>query len=160
MLAGCGRLAFDPLVDAGDGSGGSGSGSGSNGDGGGQLGEADASTMCPAVPMCPTNTLQVATGMTNTGATISVDHGLASTLCGSGSGNPDAAFQYVPQLGTNYRVSISPATVLYVQDACCGGPELVCGFGVLQIQRNVGQNFVVVFEGQTGSFYTLSVDGD
>ena len=159
MLAGCGRLAFDPLTDAG-GNGGSGSGSGSSDGGGGQVGNPDAATLCPMVPMCPTNTFQVSTAMTNTGATINFDHGLKSTMCGSGTGNPDAAFEYVPQIATNYRVSVSPSTAIYIQDACCGGPELMCGFGSLQIQRAVGQNFVVVIEGSTSTFYTLSVDGD
>ena len=154
MLVGCGRLGFDPLVNGG--------GDDTSGDDtpGADAARTDdaAGIACPSVPMCPTQTIQLTMGMNNYGTSVMTDHGLASKICGSGNANPEVAVMYVPQVAGTYRVSVSPAAAtMYVQDGCCGGPELMCGGGALMVPRKAGETFVVVVEGTTGMFFTVTV---
>ena len=158
-VAGCGRIAFDPLSDAaGGGSGGSGSG---DGDGGGSNGD-DAPGACPVVPDCPDQTLPINTTFTTMSSqAITRNHGLASGMCGSGNGSPEFVWMLVPQAAATYSITATPTPLaMYIQDLCCGGVELACGAGGFDLEREVNQRFVVVIEGLSGDSYNLQVSGN
>ena len=155
LLAGCGRIAFDPIGDGGGGNG-SGSGSGDSGTGGGS----DALTLCPMVPSCPDQQGAIGTTMTTFNPTNMTNHGMSSQLCGSGSGNPEMAILLTPSVSATYTFTVSPSlATLYVQDQCCGGTELKCGASGMTFQRNAGDRMVLVIEGASGGQYMVTVTG-
>ena len=160
LVAGCGRIAFEPL-DTGDGGNGTGSnGSGSNGSG--SNGSSIDASVCPAVPQCPDQTLPVNnTFSTMSSQAITTNHGLSSKQCGSGNGSPEFVWMLVPQVAATYTVTTTPTAIaMYFQDVCCGGVEIMCGAGTMSLSRGVDQRFVVVIEGLAGQSYNLTVTGN
>lgn len=143
IAAGCGRVAFDPLVDSG-----------------GVTGGDSSMLVCPDVPSCPDRSAPVGIGMSTVSAPVQINHGLSATACG-GNGNPELAVMFRPQAGGRYTIEVSPSTVAtYVQDGCCGGTELSCGQNPVTLQRNRGQDFVVVIEALPSTQVSVKVTGN
>ena len=144
LVAGCGRIAFDPLEDSGT--------------GGGSGGGVDAALVCPNVPACPDRMMTVGLGMTMTTEVIGVDHGFSSTMCTAGSTTPEVTVLVMPQRTGNYTATAFGAfSTIYVQDGCCGGPEVKCGLSSVSIQRDAQDPFVVVVEGTANQSVMLQV---
>ncbi len=108
-------------------------------------------------PACPDANLgQAPSGTTVSDTTIArVDKQVGS--CG-GMAAPDFAYEWTPPIGGTYSLSTNGSgfdTVLYVQEAACGGTELACNDndpnGGLTSQTTVnllaGQTVVIVVDG-------------
>jgi hypothetical protein len=99
--------------------------------------------------------------MSTVSAPVQINHGLSTTACSSGNGNPELAVMFRPQAGGKYTIEVTPTTVAtYVQDGCCGGAELSCGQNPVTLQRNRGQDFVVVVEALPSTQVSVQVTGN
>lgn len=147
-LVGCGRIHFDDLFDGGGGGGG--------GDGGAGI---DGSATC-AVAMCPEDTMIVDnTSMIGSNHPILLDHGLSGS-CGGG-GQAETTWEVTPFTNGTYTLTVTPGSVMYVREGCCGGPELACaGPGTpIILARTANARFVVIIEGAVSSSRDLTVSG-
>lgn len=148
IASACGRVNFDPLVDAsGNGDGGSGSGSGSDGGGTG------ASCM-GGNPSCVSTagSLNLAGTYNASNSTASLGNGQAGS-CGGANANEFTVQLIVMAAGTYQFTTAGSSfdTVLYILDAC-GGSELACSNSggtaeTLAMPLAQGQRIVVVVDG-------------
>jgi hypothetical protein len=122
---------------------------------------------CGACPACPATQLGSTVPLTVAGSTV----GLTNTLTPSCtfSNAPEATFGFTAPATGTYQINTFGSTfdtVLYVQDATCGGPPLACdddAGGTLQSEVQVtlaaGQTVVIVVDGfatSSGNF-TLNI---
>jgi len=153
----CGRLSFDPRGNGEDAAGDSSTGAD------GQLGTCMPQTIasCPDAAILDAVTGSVRTATTNVLAT---NHGLQSTICGSGNGAPEVIFVVRPTTDGSFTLEIDASSAflaVYVLDGCCGGAEVMCGIvsTPLSISRTAGQPFTVVVDGGPSGETQLMVTG-
>lgn len=119
---------------------------------------------------CPEADLGNASPQSVGGTTIGAFDRLAMVGCGAVDGNaPEHALLWTAPAAAQYTFDLAGSdydTVLYVQDAACGGVELACNDDAIGLQSSVtvdlamDQSVVLVVSGWNGSIgnFTLNID--
>jgi len=116
--------------------------------------------VAPASAACPELSLEGALPLAHTSSTAGRPNDLASS-CG-GEDGVDIAFEFTAPREGVYRIDKngSDGHYLYVRDGTCGGAELACSFGSVEVMLGDGQTIVIVVDRLTdgaGGPFTFEV---
>ncbi len=168
LIAGCGRIAFDPIVDARD------DGVTTDGTTGGMTdgmtdgmtgttdgttgGITDAAVACDTNPQCPGITIPLFVGSTT--ADIPPGNYGFSGSCGGTTTN-EAVVGLRPVTGGTFTLSVTAGApaIIVLRDRCCTGIELACQLDTVTFTRAANETVYVSIEASSTDDISISVDG-